>query len=101
MSGDGTLKTWVWVAIEQSGREENIYALEEEGTGRKVIPVFQSKEDGVVGERGFRKNPGATLEITAMQLPVVAQAARENRADIIILDAAGRILERLTPAPEE
>lgn len=88
---------WVWVVFEKSGMDENLYALEDEKSGVKFIPVFQEKEDGVVVQAGFKKIAGAKYEVEAMRIELVAETARKNKMDIYILDGEGLVMERLTP----
>lgn len=100
MTEQGTAAGWVWVIIEKEGDQENLLAFKDEKKGASFIPVFQTKEDGVVGQRGFAKKPGVKQELEAMRLDLVAEAARANHYDIYIIDHSGKVLERLTPAPD-
>lgn len=91
---------WVWVIIEKEGDQEKLLALKDEKKGVSFIPVFQTKEDGVVGQRGFPEKPGIKFELEAMRLALVSEAARANHYDIYIIDHSGKVLEWLTPAPD-
>lgn len=97
MNQNKELPGWVWVVSESLGNEENIFAFEDEKTGRKFIPVFRDQEEGVVCQRGFKKKTGYEYNVEAMSLAFVALTARENNMDIYFLDSDGSILETLTP----
>ncbi|MDY6852361.1 MAG: hypothetical protein SV487_09865 [Thermodesulfobacteriota bacterium] len=100
MTEQGTVAGWVWVIIEKEGDQEKLLALKDENKGVSFIPAFQTKEDGVVGQRGFPAKPGIKFELEAMRLSLVSEAARANHYDIYIIDHSGKVLEWLTPAPD-
>jgi hypothetical protein len=89
---------YVWVVTETVGQNEGLYALEDEA-GKKYIPVFQSQDDGLAVKARLEKKPEGQYQIEAMHLGQVSEAARTNGADIFVLDAEGRIVDRLTAAP--
>ena len=87
------LPEWIWVVVEKSGQDESFFALEnDEVQGRKFIPVFENQEDGVVCLRRFPKKSGAEYELQAMRLDVLTPTAKENDADVTLLDYDGHIL---------
>jgi len=100
MSEQNKLAAWVWVVVEKAGNKETLLALKDEARNLSFIPVFQTKEDGLVGRRGLKKDPEVEHELEAMSLAEAARYARDNHLEIFILDHAGKVLERLAPLPD-
>ena len=98
MTETRTLPGWVWVVTEKRGEDEKLYAFELECQTDRFIPVFKTQEQGVICQRGFKKQPGYEYDVEAMRLALVAEKAREFGMDIVFLDGEGTILERLTAA---
>ena len=97
MPDNEKVQHWVWVVTETIDGSQQLLALEMEEKGIKFIPAFQSQEDGTVGIRQFEKKPGATYELEAMNIKLLAENAKKNGLDIMILDASGKIIEHLSP----
>jgi len=97
MTEQDKVATWVWVVVEKAENKETLLALKDEARNLSFIPVFQSKEDGLVGQRSFKKSPGVEHELEAMSLAEAARYARANHLEIFILDHTGKVLERLAP----
>ena len=100
MSEAVELPKWIWVVIEKQGEKEGLLGQHDEEKGITFLPVFTNQEDGQAGLPLLRKKAEATYELQAMLSEEVALAARENHYEIFILDANGKVLERLVPTTD-
>jgi hypothetical protein len=80
---------WTWALVEKEGKEERLYALEDD-QGRRV-PAFRKLEDAQAVTPQLAKQPGREYEIQAMRLEILWDAAQKAGAGLWFLDGQGRI----------
>ena len=100
MPDKDSMPEWVWVITETSGKNESLYALEDEERNERFIPVFMNQDDGAAVRAGLEKKDDSQYQVEAMRLTLVAETARLSHTDICFLDGQGRIGDRLTPMSE-
>jgi hypothetical protein len=86
---------WVWVIIERDETEEQILGRMDQERKESFIPVFRSKEDGLMCLGRLEKKPAHNYQVQAMRFGEVAQAARENQFMVFFLSEEGEILDRI------
>ena len=85
-------KEWVWViAVRESGGEQFL-ALDDPAAGRRFIPAFATKEDGIFGLAKLGRTEG---EVQAIQEAVLADLAGHNGLAALLLDRQGRVVRAI------
>jgi len=93
-SEDG--RPFVWVVFLGEGDQAKLLFLSDENSQRgSFIPVFASKEDGLVGLGRLPQTQGQKAELEAMALDDVSAQAREHGLGVVILNKEGQVLGQL------
>jgi hypothetical protein len=90
---------WVWVIIEGDRNEEQILGRLDEEKKESFIPVFRSKEEGLMCLGRLEKKSAHSYQVQAMRFDEVAQTARQNQFMIFFLGGEGEILDRISFKP--
>ena len=88
---------WVWVLVQDPGKNEQLLGQQNEETDELFIPAFLEKEEARRGFTFLTREEGHTYEAHAIQYDDLAQRARENGFKLMILSGSGQVLERITP----
>lgn len=81
---------WIWVITHTEGDQTGLLVLSDPD-GADYLPVFGSKEDGLVNQGRVKPPPGANLAIEAMSLAAVCELARDQGHVVVRVDAEGRV----------
>ncbi|MCF8094208.1 MAG: hypothetical protein K9J79_02480 [Desulfobacteraceae bacterium] len=90
-------ESWIYVAVEDPGGDENFMGLYDEKTEVSYIPAFKEKEDALSCMLNLPRRTGKKYEVQAVMLDHLAEDARRNEFLIFVLDGKGRILEQIEP----
>jgi len=96
MKNQADNQEWVWVIIERHENQEKLFGQFDQELNESFIPIFKSKEDGLMCLGRMAKQPDRYYQINAVRYEQVAQAAAENKFMIFILDGEGAILKRIS-----
>lgn len=89
--------SWVWVAIQDPGGNEQILGQQDRESDIDFIPAFLEREDAMQAFPHLIREAGKKYEIQAIRFHDLAGQARENGFVLFILNAAGHILEKINP----
>ncbi len=89
-------ETWIWVIIQDPGKNEEILGQQDEEEGISFIPVFQSKEETFQCMNFLARKKGAKYEPQAILYEDLYKYASEGDFKIFVLDGEGKMLEKIT-----
>ena len=87
--------TWVWVVIQDPGKNEVILGQMDEKKSISFIPTFQTKEEGLMCLNLLSRQSGATHEVQAIMYEDLVQYASENKFAVILLNGVGEVIEEI------
>ena len=89
--------TWIWVIIQNPGANEQFLGQEYEDQNLPFIPAFFEKEDALQCLIHMTTNKGDKYEVQAILYNELVQSAAKNDFMIFMLNADGKILEKIKP----
>jgi len=89
--------TWIWVIIQNPGANEQFLGQEYEDQNLPFIPAFFEKEDARQCLIHMTTNKGDKYEVQAILYNELVQSAAKNDFMIFMLNADGKILEKIKP----
>ncbi|MFP4194374.1 MAG: hypothetical protein ACLFMN_07345 [Desulfobacterales bacterium] len=92
-----TDEMWVYVAVEDPGKNEKFLGLYDEKSNLSYIPAFKEKEAALACTLNLPRREGKKYEVQAIMLDHLGEDARKNGFMIFMLDEQGRILEQIKP----
>ncbi len=88
-------RRWVWVIAHKQGETEGLLALTDKD-GVSFLPVFATKEDGLVNQGRVPPSAGGELEVQAMELGEVIEMGRRDGYQVVLVDERGQVSQVLT-----
>lgn len=88
---------WVWVVVQDPGRNEQFLGQRDEAKGISFIPVWLEKDLALEGHKLLARDPGVTYDVQAIQYETLAPKAAEEGFRLFVLDASGNILDQIEP----
>lgn len=88
---------WVWVVVQDPGGHEEFLGQRDETEGISFIPVWLEKDAALDGLRLLARDKGVKYEVQAIQYETLAPKAAEAGFRLLVLDASGKVLERIAP----
>jgi len=98
MAGQPEKDSWVFVAVENPGANENFVGLADARSGISYIPTFLTKDEAQACFINMPREAGKKYEIQAVIFEDLAQDAAVNGFLIFILNSDGKILNKIDPA---
>jgi hypothetical protein len=92
-----TATEWLYVIVQNPESNAEIMGQHDEGVDVRFIPAFRTKDDAQQGLLRFPTTNGAKYEIQALILEDLQRYAWERGFLLFVLDADGRIEERIVP----
>jgi hypothetical protein len=89
---------WLYVVVQNPDSDAQIMGQHDEAHDIRFIPAFRTKEDAQQGLLQLPTARGVKYEVQAMIIEDLRRYASEMGSLIFLLDADGRILEKLAPA---
>ena len=89
---------WVYVVIQNPNDNAQYLGQEEEETGVSFIPVFLEKEDALMCLNLMARDKSASVEVQAVIYEDLADQAATAGFRLYLLNKAGEIIEKITPA---
>lgn len=90
-------ETWVWIIVENPGGQEQYVGLVDDQTSVSYIPTFHTKEDAQACLIDLPTKRGGKYEVQAIMFDDLATDAAENDFLIFLVNAEGKILDRIQP----
>jgi hypothetical protein len=87
--------TWVWVVIQDPGKNEVILGQMDDKKNISFIPTFQTKDEALMCLNLLSREPGATHEVQAILYEDLVQHASENKFAVIVLNGVGEVIEEI------
>ncbi len=91
---------WLWVMIQDPGREETIVGMHDEKGAFSFIPMFREKDAALQCFLNLPREPGKKYEPQAVIFEDLLGHAKENGVLLYLLDGEGKILKKINPAQE-
>jgi len=89
--------TWVWVVVQDPGRDEQYLGQHDDEKDISYIPMFLEKEDALQCLNLLMRDEKKKYEAQAIQYDQLALDAAEHGFMLFLLNHAGEILEKITP----
>ena len=90
---------WIWVLTNPlTSQRDAIFVIEmneKDGGQRRVVPIFESREDAVQIKARLCKDAASKYSEQAMQLGELGNFAARNKLEIMLLDQMGTIMAHL------
>lgn len=92
-----TMETWIWVIVQNPGKNESFLGQMDSESGVRFIPAFYSKEDSLMCINRFSKNESMVYEPQAVLYEDLITYTKNNGFLIFFLDQKGAILDKVSP----
>ena len=89
---------WVYVVIQDPDTNPQYLGQHEEDTGISFIPFFLEKDDALMCLNLMARDRGKACEVQAVIYEELAGHAAESGFRLYLLNKAGEIVEKITPA---
>jgi len=86
---------WVWVVVQEPGRDEHFLGIEDEKRGESFIPVFLQKEEAQQGLNHLPLEKEMKYEVQAIRLNNLATDAAQKGFMVFVLNGSGEVLEKI------
>ncbi len=91
---------WVYVAVQNPGKQETIIGQHDAENGIDFIPLFKDRDAAMQGIIHLAKNYGQALEIQAIIYEDLIKCADQGGYLLFLLDGSGQILSKSAPDGE-
>jgi len=88
---------WVFIAIQDPGKNEQIAGLHDKKNNTYFIPAFLKKHEAAECFLNLPRESGKKYEVHAITFEELVNYALKNGFLILILDKEGKILEKISP----
>jgi hypothetical protein len=88
---------WVWVVVQNPGKNEQFLGQYDREKDISYIPTFLEKEDASQCLKYLKRDETQTYEVQAIQYEQLARDAAGHGFVLFILNRAGEVLEKLEP----
>lgn len=85
------INSWVFVVVQNPGRDETIVGQTDSEHDISFIPVFHDRDTALQGMAQIIRQPGQTVEIQAILCEDLLRYARQNGFLLFFLDGSGRV----------
>ena len=92
-----TPDTWIWIVVQNPGTDEQFLGQHDQDQDISFIPAFFEKEDAQQCLIHMATQKGAKYEVQAILLGDLTKDAAKNGFMIFMLNADGKILEKIRP----
>ncbi len=89
--------TWIFVVIQNPGKDEHFLGLHDDQMDVAYIPAFLNKDDAQSCLIHLPTERGKKYEVQAIMYEELAQDASQNGFLIFILDGDGNIIDKILP----
>ncbi len=89
---------WVYVVIQNPNNNAQYLGQEEEDTGISFIPIFLEKEDALMCLNLMARDKQTPVEVQAVIYEELAAQADTAGFRLYLLNKAGEVIEKITPA---
>ncbi|SCY12076.1 hypothetical protein SAMN05216233_10495 [Desulfoluna spongiiphila] len=91
-------KGWIYIYVNNPGKDESFAGFDDQELGIRFIPAFQDKESALMCSGHFM-DPAASFEAQAIHKDDLNRYAADQNFLIFMLDKTGAILEKINPFP--
>lgn len=88
---------WVFVVVQNPGKDETIVGQKDTENDIRFIPVFPDRETGLQGIVHLAKEPGQAFEIHAIMYDDLLKYAQKDGYLLFFIDGSGRISTKMGP----
>lgn len=88
---------WLYVVVQNPETDAQIMGQHDGASDIRFIPAFKTKDDAQQGLLQLATTRGVKYEIQAMIMEDLQRHAAEQGFLLFVLDADGRILEKIAP----
>jgi len=88
---------WVWVIVQDPGKNEQFVGLQEKDTEVSFIPFFLEKEIALQCFVNMPRETGKKYEAQAIFYGELVDTSAENDFLLYLLDAGGKVLKKIRP----
>lgn len=88
---------WVYVVIQDPGKDEQYLGQHEAEEDRPFLPVFMEKDHALMCMNLLVKDPRRKYEVQAVMFEDLAAHAKTAGFRLYVLDGVGKIQEKISP----
>jgi hypothetical protein len=89
--------TWVWVVVQDPGKNEQFLGQHNDTDNISYIPMFLEKEDAMECLTFLKRDERKKYEVQAIQYDQLALDAAKHGFMLFLLNNAGEILQKIKP----
>jgi len=89
--------TWIFVVVQDPGKNEQYFGLHDEKTDVSYIPAFQSRDDAQSCLIHLPTQRGKKYEVQAIMRSDLSRDAFTNNFLIFMLNEDGKIVDKIYP----
>ena len=97
MNNERVEDQWVWVVVQDPGKEEQFLGQHNKQENISFIPAFHSKEEAQQGLMDMPRQKGHKYEAQAILLEELTKDAAAGGFMIFMLNENGEVLEKIKP----
>lgn len=86
---------WVWIIVQDPGKDEQFLGQYDEENDTSFIPVFLKKEDALQGMNLLKRDIFKTYEAQAIIYEDLLNESEKKNFKLFILSSKGEILEKI------
>jgi hypothetical protein len=101
MNQTGQEADWVWVWIQDPGKNDQIVGQFYEEDGISFIPAFTDKDAGLKCYHKLAKDEASKYEVQAIHFNELVKEASRNDFLIFLLTEEGKIVKKIDPKKRE
>ncbi len=90
-------ETWIYVIIQNPGKDENIFGQHDAENNVSYVPVFLKKDSAQKGMYLLPNDKDKKYEVQAIIYEDLATQARENDFLIFVIDNDGKVTQQIAP----
>jgi hypothetical protein len=85
---------WIWIVIQNPGKDEHFLGQHDEDKNESFIPTFVEKEEAEKALPFLVKEEGCSYEIQAIRYDDLVERASKEGFLIMVLDGSGRVITK-------
>jgi hypothetical protein len=84
---------WVWVVVQDPGKNEQFLGQYDEDSDRSFIPIFLEKDEANEGLAHLKRDEKLKYEPHAILYEEIAEHASQQGFELVVLDGKGKVLK--------
>ena len=84
---------WVWVIVQDPGKNEQFLGQHDQDSDRSFIPIFLEKDEANKGLTRLKRDEKLKYEPQAILYEEISEHASQQGFELVVLDGNGKVLK--------